>query len=45
MSIIYQGVVHICLSIRSVPYEQVKDLRNKSGGRYTSCSICWSNLK
>lgn len=42
---ISRGCSHISLSIRSVPYEQVKDLRNKSGGRYTSCSICWSNSK
>ena len=34
---------HIRLSIRNAPYNQVKDLRNKSGGKYSRCNICWSS--
>lgn len=33
---------HISLSIRNVPYSQVKNLRNNSGGKYSSCNKCWS---
>ncbi len=33
---------HIKLSIKNVPVDQVKNLRNSSGGKYTSCYICGS---
>lgn len=33
---------HIRLSIHSVPFNQVKDLRNESGGKYKSCHRCGS---
>ena len=31
---------HIRISIRNVPIKEVGGLRNKSGGKYTSCNLC-----
>ncbi len=36
---------HISLSIRNVPYNQLDKLRNKAGGKYKSCSLCWSSYE
>ncbi len=31
---------HLTLSIRSVAYEQVGELRNENGGKYRRCAVC-----
>lgn len=36
---------HLRLSIRSVDYEQVKELRSDDGGRYVECDLCAERVK
>lgn len=36
---------HLKLSIKLVPFEQVENLRNNSGGKYKKCQICGSESK
>lgn len=36
---------HLQLSIKQVPFEQIENLRNDSGGKYKKCQRCGSNLK
>ena len=33
---------HLSLSIRDVPFDQLKDLRNHAGGKYKNCNLCSS---
>lgn len=36
---------HLKLSTKLVPFEQVENLRNNSGGKYKKCQICGSDSK
>lgn len=36
---------HLKLSIKLVPFEQVENLRNNSGGKYKKCQVCSSGSK
>lgn len=38
-----KSCTHLKLSIKGVKYSEVKDLRNKNGGKYKECELCNSN--
>lgn len=39
---ISKNCTHLNLSVKIVPFEEVKNLRNSSGGKYKNCNVCGS---
>ena len=38
----YLGILNLSLKVKAVAFEEIKSLRNKSGGIYYSCGSCGS---